>query len=98
MVGVCIYEQRQKSYYLLPHLFSRLHEAENSTDRKDTFRKPPVCVSHRVLTKDSLIVNQVKVNNSYRCPDTQQGQNNEPGEEAGAAAGPRVCLLPILIG
>ena len=56
-----------------------------------------VHVLHHVLTKDSLIVDQVEVDHSYRRPDTQQGQNNEPGEEA-AAAGPRVRLLPVLIG
>lgn len=56
-----------------------------------------VCVWHRVLTEDSLIVDQVEVDHSYGRPDTQQGQHDEPGEEA-AAAGPGVCLLPILIG
>lgn len=48
------------------------------------------------LTNNSLIVNQVKVDHSYGCPDTQQGQDDEPGED-GAAAGARVRLLPVLI-
>lgn len=56
-------------------------------------------VAH-ALTEDTLIAEHVEVNDSYRCPDPQQGQNNEPREEATAAAtaGPRVCLLPILVG
>ena len=53
-------------------------------------------VLHQVLTKDALIVDQVEVDHGYRCPHTEQGQHNEPGEEA--AAGPRVALLPVLIG
>lgn len=56
-----------------------------------------MCVLYSVLTKDSLIVNQVEVDHGYGRPDTQQGQDDEPGEEA-AAAGPGVWLLPILIG
>lgn len=55
-----------------------------------------VCVLQHVPTKNSLIVNQVKVDHSYRRPDTQQGQHDEPGEEA-AATGLRVGLLPILV-
>lgn len=49
-----------------------------------------VCVLDRVLTEDSLIVDQVEVDHGYGRPDTQQGQDDEPGEEAAAAAGPRV--------
>lgn len=89
----------QKPNFLLPHLSSKVHEV--ATERKNTFSHScmyvNVWVLHRVLTKDSLIVDQVEVDHSYRCPDTQQGQDNEPGEET-AAAGTRVCLLPILIG
>lgn len=48
-----------------------------------------MCVLYSVLTKDSLIVNQVEVDHGYGRPDTQQGQDDEPGEEA-AAAGPGV--------
>lgn len=47
-----------------------------------------------VPTKNSLIVDQVKVDHSYRRPDAQQGQHDEPGEEAAAAG---VGLLPVLV-
>lgn len=53
-----------------------------------------VCVGGGVPTKNSLIVNQVKVDHSYRRPDAQQGQHYEPGEEAAATG---VGLLPILV-
>lgn len=49
-----------------------------------------------VLTENSLIVDQIEVDHGHRCPDTQQGQHDEPGEEA--AAGTGVSLLPVLIG
>lgn len=51
------------------------------------------------LTEDTLIAEHIEVDDSYRGPDPQQGQNNEPREEAAAAAArPGVHLLPVLVG
>lgn len=49
------------------------------------------------LTQDSLVVDQVEVNHGDGRPHAQQGEHDEPGEEA-AAAWARLRLLPILIG
>lgn len=49
------------------------------------------------LTHYSLVVDQVEVNHGDGRPHAQQGEDDEPGEEA-AAAGAGVGLLPILIG
>lgn len=50
-----------------------------------------------VLTQDTLVVDQVEVNHGHRRPHAQQGEDDEPGEEA-AAARARLRLLPVLIG
>lgn len=57
--------------------------------------RPAEVRGQRSLTQDSLVVHQVEVNHSNRGPDSQQGQDDEPGEEA---AGARVRLLAILAG
>lgn len=67
--------------------------------RVTTWRRLQRLALHCILTENSLIVHQVEVNHGYRCPDAQQGQDNEPGEEAAAAAaGPRGGLLSIFVG